>query len=707
MTQRITRREFVLAGTSAFGSLCIPIPVHAASEKNVQVLLAGWIRIDANGTVTLLVNSTEMGQGASSALAQILADELELEWSQVRIEMAPVEKAYYGMWATYQTGGSGSIRGMFDPLRKAGALARAKLTMAAAQLWDVAFGECTARSGSVMGPAGQHATYGALASRAAQIADPSDVPLKSREHWQLIGKSMRRLDMQSKCTGTAVYGMDTQLPKMRCAALMQCPTLGGKLVSFDAAAAETAVPGVRMLDINGALAAVALDYWRATRALQAAKPAWGEPKDARIESSFIKERLNALLDDEGKVSVPEGHVEAVIRNEHAEGLRTSTRFIEATYEAPLLAHQTMEPMNATALVRDGRAELWVPTQVQSDMREAVATALGIALNAVTINTTELGGGFGRRLKVDYGVQAALVARHFDGPVKLIWSREEDTQHDFYRPAAIARLKAGVDASGNIKALRARIACLDSDEPVGGLVGQAYSIPGVMASYAGWNPGVPIGAWRSVDASQNLFFFESFIDEIAYATQQDPLEMRRKLLGADIRALRVLNAAAQLGDWSRPLPKGRGRGIAFLKGYGSLTAQVVEVSVGEDRTLRVHQIACAVDCGTAVNPDSVRAQFEGGAIFGLSAALCGEITIQDGKVEQANFDSAPVLRINEVPDVKVVILESPNEKIGGIGEPPVPPVAPALANAIYAACGVRVRQLPIIKAGFKTGKRVYA
>ncbi|HEU4602128.1 MAG TPA: molybdopterin cofactor-binding domain-containing protein, partial [Steroidobacteraceae bacterium] len=427
----------------------------------------------------------------------------------------------------------------------------------------------------------------------------------------------------------------------------------------------------------------------------------------QLESSGISRRLHDLLSEEGKLWVSEGLREQDIRDEHDRRMRTAARYVEATYEAPLLAHQTMEPMNATALVRDGRAELWVPTQVQSEMRAAVAKALDIPLTAVTINTPELGGGFGRRLKVDYGVQAALIARHFDVPVKLIWSREEDTQHGFYRPASVAHLRAGLNKDGEICGMRTRIACLDGDEPVGGLVGQSYAIPGTMTTYVGWNPGVPLGAWRSVDASQNLFFFESFIDELAYARNRDPLQMRRELLSSDARALRVLNAAAALANWGDSLPKGRGRGIAFLKGFGSMAAQVAEVSVDADRALRVHQISCAVDCGTAVNPDSVRAQFEGGAIFGLSAALCGEITLRDGKVEQGNFDSAPILRINEVPDVRVTILESPTEKIGGIGEPPVPPVAPAVANAIYAACGIRVRKLPIIKSGFKIGRRTYA
>jgi isoquinoline 1-oxidoreductase beta subunit len=299
------------------------------------------------------------------------------------------------------------------------------------------------------------------------------------------------------------------------------------------------------------------------------------------------------------------------------------------------------------------------------------------------------------------VQAALIAREVDAPVKLVWSREEDTQHGFYRPAAVARLQAGLDADGGITAFRARIACMDSDTPVGGMVNQPYALPNQLVTYAGWNPGIPLGAWRSVDASQNLFFFESFIDELAHAAGVEPLALRRRLLAADKRALRVLDAAAMLGDWDKPLPKGRGRGIAFLSGYGSLAAQVAEVSV-QDNLLRVHRIACAVDCGTAVNPDSIRAQFEGGVIFGLSAAALGEITVENGRVQQANFDTYRLLRMPQSPRIEIAILESPAEKIGGIGEPPVPPVAPAVANAIFAASGRRIRELPFSKAGLELG-----
>jgi len=456
----------------------------------------------------------------------------------------------------------------------------------------------------------------------------------------------------------------------------------------------------RVLRLDSAVVVVADSFWTAQKALSELKSVWRQSAMAGVSSAEISERLRALTRDAGKVYVNEGEDEAKIRDQSEAQFAKARRVVERTYEAPLLSHSPMEPMNGTAFVRDGRAELWVPTQVQSDLRTAVAKALGFDESAVTINTTELGGGFGRRLQVDYGVQAALIAREMGVPVKLIWTREEDTQHGFYRPAAAVRLRAALDGDNAVTAVRAQIGCLDGDTPVGGMAGQLYALPNTCISYSGWNPGVPLGAWRSVDASQNLFFFESFIDELAQELRQEPLAFRRNLLRDNPRALRVLDAAAKLSRWDERLPKGHGRGIAFLRGYGSLTAQVAEVSVGADKALRVHRVCCAVDCGTAVNPSSVRAQFEGGVIFGLSAAALGAITIANGRVQQSNFHDYRVVRMAQAPQVEVEILESPTEAVGGAGEPPVPPVAPAVANAIFAATGTRIRRLPLSASGFK-------
>lgn len=702
MSMKLSRRSFLHSAGLAGGIFLLDIraPLLAA-DGSVSEIIAGWIRIDPDGALCLLVNATEMGQGAKSGLAQILAEELEVDWPDVRVDFAPIDREHYGMWETYQTGGSGSVRGMFDRLRQAGATARTMFLQAAAKRWTVPVQECVARSGAVRHEqSSRSATYAALARDAAKLPLPTDVPLKPRSEWQLIGKPMHRLDLHSKVNGTAVFGIDVRRPGMLYAAIAQSPVLGGTLESLDEAPAMKHAGVRRVLRIKGAVVVVAEDFWTAHKALAALKPVWQPGAMAGVTSTAISQRLRSLTNDPGKVYVAEGEDEAKARENCETELTRARRVIERAYEAPLLSHSPMEPMNGTALVRNGRAELWVPTQVQSDLRTAVAKALGFDEAAVTINTTEVGGGFGRRLQVDYGVQAALIAREMGVPVKLIWTREEDTQHGFYRPAAAVRMRAALGADDAITAFRAQIACIDGETPVGGMAGQLYALPNICISYVGWNPGVPLGAWRSVDASQNLFFFESFIDELATELRQEPLAFRRGLLRDNPRALRVLDAAAKLARWDEKLPKGHGRGIAFLRGYGSLTAQVAEVSVAADHALRIHRVSCAVDCGTAVNPDSVRAQFEGGVIFALSAAALGEITIAGGRVQQSNFHDYPVVRMAQAPRVDVEILESPAEAVGGAGEPPVPPLAPAVANAIFAATGTRVRRLPLSASGFK-------
>jgi isoquinoline 1-oxidoreductase subunit beta len=702
MATNLSRRSFLQSAAAAGGVLLVDIRMPlSAADGSVSDLIAGWIRIDPDGNLTLLMNATEMGQGAQSGLAQILAEELELDWSQVRVDFAPIDPEHYGMWETYQTGGSGSVRGMFDRLRKAGATARTMLLQTAAQRWTVPVEECVARSGYVRHAlSSRSASYAVLARDASKLPEPKDAPLKPRSEWQLIGKPLHRLDVRSKVNGTATYGIDVRRPGMLHAAIAQAPVFGSSLESLDEAPAMRLRGVRRVVKLPGAVVVVAENYWTAQKALAELKPVWRTGAMATVASPAISERLRALTKEPGKVYVPEGQDEAAAREQCEAELTKARRVVERTYEAPLLSHSPMEPMNGTAFVRDGRAELWVPTQVQSDLRTAVAKVLAFDESAVTIHTTQLGGGFGRRLQTDYGVQAALVAREMGVPVKLIWSREEDTQHGFYRPAAAVRLRAAVGVDGGVTAFRAQVACLDGETPVGGMAGQPYALPNPCITYAGWNPGVPLGAWRSVDASQNLFFFESFIDELAQELRQEPLALRRHLLRDNARALRVLDAAAKLAGWDEKLPKGHGRGIAFLRGYGSLTAQVAEVSVGADRALRVHRVSCAVDCGTAVNPSSVRAQFEGGVIFGLSAAALGEITIAAGRVQQSNFHDYPVVRMAQAPRIDLEILESPTEAIGGAGEPPVPPIAPAVANAIFAATGTRVRRLPLSASGFK-------
>lgn len=693
----VSRREYLRVSASVGGALLIGFPLRSADAANSAEVtpaagtLGGWVRIEQDGGVTLLTNATEMGQGAQTALAQILAEELDLDWQDVRIEMAPIERYYYGVWETFQTGGSGSVRGMFERLRTAGATARSLLVQAAANRWSVPASDCTLDKRRVLHAPSQRAlAWSELLETAAKLPAPQDVKPKARSRWRLIGKSARRLDTLSKVDGSAVYGIDVRVPNQLVATIAQSPVFGSRLAAVDPEPAMKVKGVEQVVRLDDAVAVVARDYWSARTGLAALEPRWTASPMSAVSSDSIRASLRKDLDNPGKVFALEGENETQLRERCTAALATSDRIVEREYEAPLLSHSPLEPMNGTAHVTEREAVLWVPTQVQSQMRTSVAKALGMAESAVTIHTTQLGGGFGRRLQVDYGVQAARIAREAGVPVKLIWSREEDTQHGFYRPTALARIRAGIDKSGALTALHVHVACVDPDTPVGGLVRQPYAIPNPLVTYSGTNPGVPLGAWRSVDASQNCFFLESFIDELAHELGRDPFEYRRGLLANDARALRVFDGAVAEAGSTSP---GRHRGAALLRGYGSLIAEVVEVSVQAGK-LTVHRVACAIDCGTAVNPSTISAQMEGGVVFALTAALHGAITIKDGRVEQTNFDSYRLLRITEAPQVSTRILESPNETIGGVGEPPVPPLAPALANAIFRATGRRIRSLPL-------------
>jgi len=709
----INRRDLLRAGAAIAGGLLVGFELRAddptaITAKRHPVILQNWIRVGVDGSVTLLTNATEMGQGTQSALAQILAEELEVEWRDVRIDWAPIEAAYYGAWGEFMTGGGGSVRGMFDKLRTAGATARGLLIAAAAARFSVPAQECKAQAGRVLHePSRRSLSYGELAEAASVGTPPASVVLKTERQWQLIGKAPPRLDMRDKVTGVAMFGIDVPaalIPRdtsgkvraLQVASVSHCPVFGGKLADVDETPALRIAGVRRVVRLDVAVAVVADDYWSARRGLAALKPAWTSNGNPQASSEALSASLQAATHADGKAWVPEGADEKAARAASDSAFAGSARTIERTYEAPLLAHATLEPMNATADVAGDRATLWLPTQVQSAMRSRVANALGLDAARVAVHTTFLGGGFGRRLKTDYGVEAALIARAAGAPVKVIWSREEDMQHGFYRPASVMRVRAALSADGSVLALRSHIGCVDSDAPVSGLVDLPYDIASVFATYAGDNPGIPLGAWRSVDPSQNTFALESFIDELAVELGSSPLAFRRELLAKDARALRVLDAAAAAAD-AVPLEPGRHRGIAFLRGFDSLIAEIAEVSVA-GRRLRVHRVFAAIDCGTAVNPRNIEAQVQGGIHFGLTAALFGAITLKDGRVLEANFDSYPLLRMDQAPDVTVQVLESRNAKIGGVGEPPVPPIAPAVCNAIAAATGVRPRSLPLSRQG---------
>ncbi|MES2150691.1 MAG: molybdopterin cofactor-binding domain-containing protein [Pseudomonadota bacterium] len=713
----------------AAGGLLIAIgtPVDAVATTTSSLVgtitgnLSRWVRIAQNGVVTLLSNTSEIGQGTGTALAQILANELDLDWRTVRIEMAPIASEYFNeQWGEYATYGSGGVRGQFDGLRLAGAQARNMLISAAAHRWGVAPIECDTETGVVVHRASnRRITYGQLASAAAKLPVPAaaNTPLMSMRHWRFIGKDIARLDIPSKVDGSACYGIDVQLPGMLIAAIIQSPRFGGKLIDVDPAPALSIRGIQRVVKMPDAVAVVADTYWIARKGLAALKPNWDDSDSSHDSSSAYSQALLDGVSGGGVVAPPKGSTVEEVTAVYFKAMSEADHAIESTYAVPFLSHATMEPMNATAHVSAGSAVLWLPTQNQSAALEATAKELGLSPLNVTIHTTLSGGGFGRRIETDFVLQAVRIARHFDVPVKMIWSREEDMQHDFYRPAAAIKLIAGLDAGGLPVALRFDIACesllyysgggasrqraLPVDRTAIGAPPDYYQIPVVLLAAKTIDIGVPVGYWRSVALSQNAFAYECFIDELAYYAQKDPVEYRRSLLLDGGRERHVLDVVARHSGWERPAMRGRYRGVALARANGSVVAHVVELSVDGRSEVRIHRITTAIDCGTAVNPRNIRAQIEGSVAFGLSAAFNGKITIRDGAVEQSNFHDYPLIHMADMPPVQVVILNS-SEKPGGAGEEAVGPIAPAVANALFAATGRRIKTLPFCDAGFGFG-----
>lgn len=697
-----TRRDVLLA--AGLGGLCIGLRraySEGADRAGVTDELSGWVRIAPDDTVTLRSNACEMGQGAPSALAQILADELDVEWSAVQVEMAPVATEFFNpVTREFMTGGSTAVSGMFGPLIQAGATARALLAVAAARRWSVPATECRTERGRVIHtPTGRELRYGEVAAAAAALPLPRTVTPKPRAARRLIGQPLRRLDIGGKVDGSAVFGIDAATsdgaPAALVAAIRHCPVLGGTLERLDATAV-TRRPGVRaVVRLSDAVAVVARDFWTAKTAVDALSPEWRAGPMATVSSAQIGAQLREATFADGRTTLGAGEDLQRLAAATSLAFAQAARVVERTYELPLLAHATMEPMNATAWVTSERAVLWVPTQTQSALRRALARALGLAEAAVLIHTTLLGGGFGRRQHTDFAVEAALISREVGAPVKLIWSREEDLQHDHYRPAATIRLRAALSAKGDILALRVNIGCLDTD-PTGGLVPSLYAIPNYWVSYAGDNPGVPLGPWRSVDHSQNVFALESFMDELAAELGLSGLALRRKLLASQSRARDVLDAVVELAG--APVA-GRSRGLAVAERSGSYVAQIAEISLASDNRVKVHRVFAVIDCGLVVNPSTVEAQMQGGILFGLSTAALSAITLEAGRVVQGNFDSFPLLTMAQAPEVIVRILDRPELPPSGVGEPPVPPIAPALCNAI-AAAGRRCRELPLSRQGLQ-------
>ena len=703
-TRPFSRRSFLIAAGTTGAGLVLGFSVAARQERPGSPPAAGelnaWLSIAPDNTVTIRVTNIDMGQGAQTGLAQALAEELEADWSRIRVEMAPVADPYLGKDGDdYYTGGSGSIRRHFDEFRHAGATARAMLVAAAAERWGVASSTCSAGNGAVTHAASHRSfAYGDLAEAAARQQVPADLPLKPRSAWALIGKPVPRLDLIDKVNGRAVYGIDTQVPSALVATLAQCPYFEGGLQGVDEKPA-LAIAGVRqVVKLDNAVAVVASDFWTAKKGLDALAPAWTRP-EAPVDSDaamFARLRSEIGAADSTVATFPPEEYVALPRV--AAAFASAHRAIEAEYQMPLLSHSPIEPMNAIAHVTAGRCELWAPMQDQGSMRDALAKALQIPKQAIVLHSTTIGGGLGRRLQTDYGVLAARVAQRVGQPVKLMWTREEDLTHDFYRPATVGRLRAALDTDMAIRALE-YVGATTNDTAVGGMGGN-YGVDLVVRQKNVKMP-LPIGAWRSVDASITVFLLESLVDEIALAAGEDPLAYRRRLLAGKPRHLRVLDAAAELAGWGHA-PAGRFQGVAFFhsNGWETTTCEIAELSVDNSNRIRVHRVFCALDCGTAVNPDAIEAQVQGGIILGLSAALGEAVTLKDGRVEQVNFNDYSVMRLARTPQIQVRILETPDAPIGGIGEPPVPPIAPAIANALFAATGKRVRSLPLTSSGFR-------
>jgi isoquinoline 1-oxidoreductase beta subunit len=707
----ISRRDFFKFGAVLGGGLVLGLYfptreglAEEGTKPSGTFAPNAWLRIGTDGMITIMLHKSEMGQGTMTALSMIIADELEADWTKIRPEFAPADKAYY-TWRSptageQSTGGSRGIRGSWDIFRKAGATAREMLIAAAAETWGVDVKTCRAEKGEVFHSSGnRRLPYGALAEKAATLPVPKDVPLKDPKDFRFIGTKMARLDTPSKVNGSAVFGIDVKIPGMLIAAIAHCPVFGGKVASCDATRAK-AIPGVKhVVEISTGLAVVAGDYWTARQGLEALEIKWDEGSNANLSSAGITEMYKISIEQQGAVARHEGDIE--------EALANAAKTVEADYEVPFLDHAPMEPMNCTAHVRPDGCDVWVPTQVQTRTQRAAMKITGLPEEAVKVHTTLLGGGFGRRLEVDFVEDAVEVSKAIGAPVKVIWSREESIQHGFYRPATFNRLRAGLDGQGTPVAWAHRIvgpsiasrrfpdSIKKGIDPssVEGAANIPYAISNLHADYLMKETGIPVGAWRSVGSSQNAFITECFIDEVAIAAGKDPYEFRRQLLSRAPRHKAVLELAATKAGWGQPLPGGRYRGLAVAESFGSFVAQVAEISIRKDGKVQVHRVVCAVDCGQYVNPDTIEAQMQGGIVYGLTATLYGEITIEKGRVKQSNFHDYPLLRIDEMPAVEVYIVPS-TEAPGGIGEPGVPPIAPAVVNAIFAATGKRIRKLPI-------------
>ena len=698
----LSRRVFLKKSTLTFTGLIIGFTYEPESSLAVKVEnaeeLGIWIRIAPDGSTTLIVPSSEMGQGVNTSLSMILAEELEADWQSVKTETAPVNSKYINPESNsgQMTAGSSSVKGFWNPLRKAGAAVRLMLQKAAAQKWEIPIEECVAKSGYIYRKnSSQKLSYGELAEAAGKIDIPSDPPLKNSKDYNLVGKSIKRIDIPSKTNGSAQFGIDVRLPEMMYATIRQSPVFGGEVLSYDEDAAKS-IRGVKKVTLipNG-IAVIADNTWRAKRGMEVLNLKFHGGETIGLESQQVQKELLKALDDEGKTKIEANQV------------------LDLEYEVPFLAHAPLEPMNCTANVTDNFCEVWVPTQSQGGCMDAAKEITELDEEQIQIHTTYLGGGFGRRGETDFVKQSLILAKALGKPIKVTWMREEDMQHDFYRPASMSRFQIGLNKDGFpiswnnqlaspsiLKRFFAPMAWFNIDPlSTEGADEIPYAIEDFNFDYSVVDSGVPVGFWRSVGSSFNAFFTESAIDEAAHLAQQDQFDYRMKLLSGKPRFQKVLEKVMRESKWGRILPKGHGLGISIHKTRGSIAGAVIEVSTDVNGMLNLNKAWIAIDCGKVINPNTVRAQMEGGFTFGLSATLGEEITLKDGRVEQSNFHDYSILRLKGSPEISVEIIESGNE-IGGVGEVAVPLAAPALTNAIFSSSGRRIRSLPLSKHGIK-------
>ena len=718
ITKNLSRRTFVKIGVLAGTGLTLGVSYRVTKGPEAPLTDAvfspsAFLRIDVDGSITVMVAKSEMGQGVATALPQLVAEELHVPLSQVSFEFAPAHPAYgTAMGGMQLTGGSTSIRDSWLPLSEAGAKARWMLREAAAQRWGVAPDQVQMNEGKALHPDGSKLTYAQLASAAALLDIPKDVPLKGPSEFRVIGTPAPRLDVPTKTTGEAIFGMDAGPSDTRVAVVARSPVFGGVLRAFDPTGALE-VDGVdEVVELKSGIAVVADGYVAAKEGRDLLTVEWADGEWSTLDDTEVSDLLKEAADQDGATVREEGDIDSVLTSD-----REQTR---AAYTLPYLAHATMEPMNCTAWVRNGRCTVWAPTQFQNapglvggGARQVAAKAAGVSADNTVVHTTFLGGGFGRRAEQDFVREAAELAGKVDGPVKVIWTREDDMQHDFYRPASYHDLSAILGVDGMPEAWCHRIASQSilqrmvpswvpdfatnwagTSDPTSteGAQDQPYHIPNVRVTYSKVDLPVPVGFWRSVGHTQNAFVVESFIDELADLAGQDPYEYRRELLSEHPRHRAVLDTVAEASEWASPVPGGRARGIAVAESFGSFVAEVAEISI-QDGQLHVHKVWCAIDCGMVVNPAIVRAQMESGIVYGLTAALYGRINIQGGRVVQSNFHDYQMLRMRDAPDIEVILLPS-QEAPGGVGEPGTPPIAPAVTNAVFALTGQRIRELPI-------------